>query len=73
MNSSVLWLLNDVLSLKTDVNVSPVRNKQKKCWKKLSGTLFLTSVVDPDPMDIKLIGSWIRNRKKYLRGPQHFF
>ncbi len=30
MVSNVLWLFNDMLSLKTDVNVHSVRNKQKK-------------------------------------------
>jgi hypothetical protein len=35
MNSTVLWLFNDMLSLKTDVNVPlpTVRNKPKKSWK----------------------------------------
>jgi hypothetical protein len=52
MISTVLWLSNDMVSLKTDVNVPTVRNKQKNLEKSFFVCILKTycqKEQDPDP------------------------
>ncbi len=68
---TVLWLFNDFLSLKIDVNVPSKRNKQKIIF---VGILKVNDkIADPDP-DPLVIGTDPRNRiRANVTDPQHWF
>jgi hypothetical protein len=60
MISTVLWLLNDLLFLKTDVNVPLVRNKQQNLNVTEGKNRFrirnpMVQVRDPDPGHWRLL------------------
>ncbi len=76
--STILWLLFDFLSMKTDVNVPSKSNKQKKLWKKkyfFVGILSATNENSRSRIRIRIRKSvvCIRTKMSRIHNTEHSF